>query len=211
MPGPTQSRAARRGRSEPGRTAVGAWASLLATRVSGIPHLTHRVGLRHQSLEVVHEPLAAVLRVLVMPAEMDRFFRADLLAVAAEDAAELVDLEHERVAVPLLVLARHELDAIRRTDGGTQAAGDALGLAVFRGEHPMGAPPASRERLALLGVLRRDLVWPHEVPERVPHARERGAHVAGLLARTFENLDASRHQRGPMAESRARSAASWRR
>ena len=71
----------------------------LALRVGGIPHLADRVRLRHQPLEVVDETLAAVLGVLVVPADVDRLFRADFLAVAAEDAAELVDLEHERIAV----------------------------------------------------------------------------------------------------------------
>src|SRR6478752_7443125 len=98
--------------------------------------------LGRQPLEVVDEPLAAVLRVLVVPTDVDRFLRAHLLAVAAEDAAELVDLEHERVAVPLLVLAGHELDAVGRADARAEAAGDALRLAVLRREHAMRPPPA---------------------------------------------------------------------
>src|SRR5687767_2340891 len=106
--------------------------------------------LCHQPLEVVHEPFAAVLRVLVVPAHVNRFLGADFLAVAAEDAPELVDLEHQRIAIALLVLARHELDAIRRTDRWAQPARDALGFPVLRREHPVRPTPAWRERPFLL-------------------------------------------------------------
>src|ERR1700691_6050717 len=94
----------------------------LALRVGGVPHLTDRMRLRHQSLEVVHEPVAAVFGVLVVAPDVDRLFGADFLAIAAEDAPELVDLEHQRVAVALFVLARDQLDAIGRADRGTQSA-----------------------------------------------------------------------------------------
>src|SRR5688500_12620130 len=97
--------------------------------------------LRHQALEVVDEALAAVLRILVMATDVDRLLRPHFLAVAAEDATELVDLEHERIAIPLLVLARHELDAVGRAHRRAEAAGDALRLAVLRREHAMGAAP----------------------------------------------------------------------
>src|SRR4051812_48924211 len=100
--------------------------------------------LSHEALEVVDEPFARVLRVLVVPPHVDRFLRADFLAVAAEDAAELVDLEHERITISLLVLTGHELDAVGRTHRGAQAAGDALRLAILRGEHPVRAAPARR-------------------------------------------------------------------
>src|SRR4051794_23939697 len=101
--------------------------------------------LRHQALQVIHEAFPAVLGVLVMTTDVNRLLRTHLLAVAAEDAAELVDLEHERIAISLLVLAGHELDAVRRADGGTQTAGDALGLAVLRREHAMRTAPPRRE------------------------------------------------------------------
>src|SRR5215204_1858199 len=98
--------------------------------------------LRHEPLEIIHEPLAAVLRVLVMATHVDRFLRANFLAIATEDAAELIDLEYERVAVALLVLTRHELDAVRRADGRAQPARDAFRLAGFRREHAMRTAPA---------------------------------------------------------------------
>src|SRR5262245_65771545 len=102
--------------------------------------------LRHEPLEVVDEPFTTVLRVLIVPANVNRFLRANLLAVPAEDAAELVDLEHERVAISLFVLAGDQLDAIGRAHRGAQTARDALGLAVFRREHAVRAAPPRRER-----------------------------------------------------------------
>src|SRR3954452_15657969 len=113
----TRSRSVRTDRSEPGGKSSAWVRTLFAFRIGRIPHLGHRMRLRHKALEIVDEALAAVLRVLVVPADVDRFLRADFLAVAAEDAAELVDLEYERIAVALLVFTRHELDAVRRADG----------------------------------------------------------------------------------------------
>src|SRR5205085_10470002 len=114
----------------------------LALGIGRIPHLADRMRLRHQALEIVHEPLSAVFRVFVMPADVNRLLRTHLLAVAAEDAAELVDLEQQRIPVAVLVLARYELDAVRRAHGRAEAARDTLGLAVFRSEHAMRSAPA---------------------------------------------------------------------
>src|SRR5688572_27294350 len=149
--------------------------------------------LRHQALEVVDVSLAAVLRVLEMAADVDRFLGTDLLAIAAENAAELVDLEQERIAIALLVLARNQLDAIRRTDRRAESAGDALRLAVLGREHAMRSPPARRERLLLLRVFDRHLVRVDEVLERARHALDRGADVTGLLDRPLEHLHSNRH------------------
>src|SRR5579884_823049 len=106
--------------------------------------------LRHQPLEIADEAFATVFRVLEMPPEVNRLFRTHFLAVSAEDAAELVDLEHERIPVAVLVLARDELDAVRRADRRTQPAGDALRLAVLRRQHAMRSAPARRDRPLLL-------------------------------------------------------------
>src|ERR1700737_3086367 len=114
MRAPRRAQALRTDKSERRRRVSNA-APSFALRVFGIPHLADRVRLIHQALQVVDEPLPAVFRVLVMPADVDRLFRTNLLTVAAEDAAEFVDLEDERVAVAFLVLARHELDAVRGT------------------------------------------------------------------------------------------------
>src|SRR5438132_14422490 len=98
--------------------------------------------LSAQPLQIVDEPVARVLRVLVMHPNMDRLLGAHLLAVAAEHAAKLVDLVDQRVAVAVLVLSRDELDAVRRTDLGTYAAGDAFGAPLLVGAHAMRPTPA---------------------------------------------------------------------
>src|SRR5690606_31923936 len=73
-------------------------ASSFARRVRRVPE--HRRGLRlvHQPVQIVHEAVAGVLGVLVVLPHVDRLHRAHLLAHPAEDAAELVDLVHDRVA-----------------------------------------------------------------------------------------------------------------
>src|SRR4051812_16030775 len=152
------------------------------------------MGLRHQPLEVVHEALAGVFRVLVVPANVDRLLRTHFLAVAAEDAAELVDLEHQRIAVALLVLARHQLDAVGRTDGRAQPARDAFRLAVLGREHAMRAAPPLADRFLLLRILGGDLLRIEHVLEGVRHAREGGTHVARLLGGSRDNLHADGHQ-----------------
>src|SRR6266513_62738 len=153
--------------------------------------------LSAQPLEIVHEPVARVLRVLVMHPDVDRLFGAHLLAVAAEDAAELVDLVDQRIAVAVLVLSRHELDAVRRADLGTQAAGDALGASLLVGEHAVRPAPARGESpvlaALLLRVLHRHLRSP-QVAEGERHAFERGAQVGDLAARALHHFDADRHQ-----------------
>src|SRR5205085_5198922 len=149
--------------------------------------------LRHHPLQVVDELFAAVFGVLVMPSQVDRLFRADLLAIAAEDAAELIDLEHERIPIAILVLTRNELDAVRWTYRRTQTAGDALRFAVFGREHAMCAAPARRERPLLLRILVRDLLA-EDVRQREAHAFERRAHVTGLRDRPLEHLRSDGHQ-----------------
>src|SRR5216110_500247 len=108
---------------------------LFAFGVRRIPQGGHGMRLRRQPLEVVDETVAGVLRVLVVHPYMDRLFRAHFLAVAAEDAAELVDLVDQRIAVALFILARHELDAVGGTDLGAEPARDAFGPALLVGEH----------------------------------------------------------------------------
>src|SRR5688572_22503501 len=150
--------------------------------------------LRHEPLEVVHEPFTAVLRVLVVPPDVNRFLGTHFLTVPAENAAELVDLEHERISVALLVLARHELDAVRGTHGRAQPARHTLGLAVLRREHSVRAAPARRERPFFLRILHGDLLLKH-VLQGEAHSLERRTQVAGLLDGTLEHLHANRHYR----------------
>src|SRR5262245_1470134 len=101
--------------------------------------------LRHESVQVVNETLARVLRILVILPDVNRFHRTDFLAHAAEDAAELIDLVHDRVAVALVVLTGNELDAVGRADRWAEAAGHTLRAAVRVLLHAMRATPARRE------------------------------------------------------------------
>src|SRR5262249_38585436 len=105
---------------------------------------------------------------------------------------ELVDLEHERIPIAVLVLAGHQLDAVRRTHRWTEAACDALRLPVLGREHPMRPPPARRQRPLLVGVLDGHLLL-EQMLEGERHPLERGAYVARLLDRTLEHLDADGH------------------
>src|SRR2546422_3441725 len=152
--------------------------------------------LRAQALEIVDEAIARELRVLEVHAHVDRLLGADFLAVPAEYATELVDLVDQGVAVALLVLPRHELDAVGGADLGAQPAGDAFGAPLLVGEHAVGAAPARRERPVLaalfLRVLHRHL-RPPQVAERERHALERGAEVGRLGAGPLHHLHADGH------------------
>src|SRR5690349_13039583 len=97
--------------------------------------------LRHQALEVIDETGAAVLRILIMTPEVNGLLGTHFLAIPAENAAEFIDLEHERIAIPFLILARHELDAVRRAHRRAESAGDALRLARLGGQHPVRPAP----------------------------------------------------------------------
>src|SRR5690349_4843109 len=165
--------------------------------VGGVPQRRDGVRLRAQPLQIVDEAVARVLGVFVMHADVNRLFGADFLAVTAEHAAELVDLVDQRVAVAVLVLPRHELDAVGGTDLRAQAAGDALGAALLVGQHAVCAAPALRDRpvgrAALLGILHRHL-GPEDVPEGEPHALECGPHVRRLGLRPLHDLHTDGHQ-----------------
>src|SRR5439155_25392261 len=115
---------------------------LLSLWIVRVPHLAHRMRLRRQPLEIVDETFPAVLRILVMAADVNRFFGTHLLAVSAEDAAELVDFENEWITIPFFVFSRHELDAVRRTYGRTKPARDAFCFARFSGQHSMRSTPS---------------------------------------------------------------------
>src|SRR3989442_3202365 len=92
-----------------------------------------------------------------MHADVDGLLGADLLAVATEHAAEFVDLVDQGVAVALLVLARHQLDAVGGADLRAQAARYALRAPLLVGEHAVRAAPAGRDRPVLGGLLFRGL------------------------------------------------------
>src|SRR5260370_10356836 len=172
-------------------------ALLLARGVGRIPQRRDGVGLRAQPLEVVHEPVARELGVLVVHADVDGLLRAHFLAVAAEDAAELVDFVDQRVPVPLLILPGDELDAVGRADLRTQPARHAFGPSLLVGQHAVRAAPARRQRpvlgALLLGVLHRHL-GPEQAAEREQHALQRGAHVRRPRPGPLHHLHGGGHQ-----------------
>src|SRR2546423_14362503 len=118
----------------------------LTFRIFGVPHLADGVRLIHQALQIVNESFTAVFRVLVMPTEVDRFLGTNFLAVPAENATELIDLEHQRVTIPFLVLSWLELDAVGGPYRRTKSARDPARLARLSREHALRAAPARCDR-----------------------------------------------------------------
>src|SRR3954463_11643313 len=166
--------------------------------------------LRHQPLQIVDESLAAVLGIFEVTSDVNRFLGADFLTVAAEDAAEFVDLEEQRIAIAVLVFTRHELDAIRRTDSRAETASDALRLPIFGGEHPVRPSPTRRERPFLFRILNRHLVL-EEMLQGDCHPAQRRPNIARLRDGTFENLHTDSHQSPASAgEKRANATAASR-
>src|SRR5882672_3276851 len=188
-----RARSLRTDRSGRRRTAGSADPSL-ALGVFGIPHLAHRMRLIHQPLQVIDEALAAVLRILVVASHVDRLFGANLLTVATEDAAELIDLEHEQIPIPFLVLSRNELDTVRGTHCRTEAARDTACLAGLGREHSMRAAPARRDRRFLLGILHgHPAVDVEEMLHGERHTPEGRADVTDILDRSLDHLDLDCH------------------
>src|SRR2546423_2948167 len=193
MRAPMRARSPQTDKNERRRRASSA-APSLALGVFGIPHLADRVRLIHQALQVVDKAIPAILGILVMASDVDRLLRTNLLTVAAEDAAKFVDLEDERVAVPFLVLARHQLDAVRRADRRTQTAGDTSGLSRLGRQHAVCAAPARRDRRFFLGILGRDpTVHVEEMLDGERHPLERRPDIADVADRPLNNLHLDRH------------------
>jgi hypothetical protein len=118
-----------------------------------------RRGRHQQPLLGVDEVLALEVGQLVLVAQDDRLRRAGLLAVAAEDAAQHVDLVAAGVALAgrdarlVGVLGRLDVDGLGRAGGGAQRAADAALQAVLVAHQVVAAPEArDRDRL-LLGIL----------------------------------------------------------
>src|SRR5688500_5421793 len=145
--------------------------------------------LRHQPVQVVNEAVARELRVFEVAAEMDRFDRAYFLAHTAVYAAELVDLINDRIAVALIVLTRHQPDAVRRTHGRAQPARHAFRTAVRVLLHDVRATPARRKLRLLVRILLGDLVGIDQMLEGQRHALEGGAQVRGLRLGTSYGLN----------------------
>src|SRR5262249_30278373 len=119
------------------------------------------LGRDEQVRLVPHELVLAVHRQLVVLPHEDGAHGTGFLAVAAEDAARLVNLIDRRVARAGLdaavVLRRLEVDGIRRAGDGTQAAGNALLEAVLVAHQHLFSPILREHRKLLVGVV--DCNW----------------------------------------------------
>src|SRR5207249_7143587 len=116
-----------------------------------------------QLLLRVDELLAARVGQLVLGAQHDRLHRAGVLAVAAEDAAQHVDLVRLRVAlarrhaVLVGVLGGDHEDAADRASRRAELAADAALEPVVIAAQVVAAAVALRARRLLLGILGSDL------------------------------------------------------
>ena len=154
-----------------------------------------------EPLEIVDETVPAVFGVLVVDPDVNRLLGADFLAVAAEDAAELVNLLDQRIPVALGILTGNQFDAVGRADLGAEPAGHALGPALLVGHHAVGTPPPGGNGVdapgiggaLFLGILHRHLGLEH-VLEGEGHPLERRADVAHLALGTLEDLHFDCHQ-----------------
>src|SRR6266576_3706234 len=103
-----------------------------------LPDAALHAAEREKFLLVVNHLLASQATERVVLEQEDRFLRADLLAIAAEDAAEHVDLEFpgHLLGVGPVGVARHragrcDANRLRRADELAKLARDALGVAVL--------------------------------------------------------------------------------
>lgn len=150
--------------------------------------------LLHEPVQVVDEPFTRILGVLEVPSDVDGLDGANLLAHAAEYAAELVDLEYDGVSVALIVLATDEPDTISRTHRRTEAAGHALGTSIGVYLHTVRAAPARTQLRLLLGVLLRHGTGTEHVTQGEPHSFRRSPKVRRLTGlRPMHCLDGYRH------------------
>src|SRR5204862_6337348 len=110
------------------------------------PSRRRRGGRRYKQVSLVpHEVVFAVDGELVVLAHEDRADRAGFFAVAAKDAARLVNLVDRGVARAghhrAVVFRRLEVDRVSRARDRAEAAGDALLEAVLvPHEHLLAAP-----------------------------------------------------------------------
>src|SRR5439155_16732691 len=106
----------------------------------------------------VDELFAAGVRQLVLRPEHDRLYGTRLLAVAAKDAAEHVDLVGLRVALPrrdailVGVLRRDDQDAADRASRRAKLASDAALESIVIASHVMAPAITLRARRLLLRV-----------------------------------------------------------
>src|SRR6266850_5383648 len=121
----------------------------------GIAGVLHRRSLE-QRLLVEHRQRPREHRGSMRPGvHPDGVLGAGLHTEAANDAAQLIDLEPDRELLDGLdlVLARLDVDALRRAGRRAHVASHAARLSVDARDQPVHAPVSGRIRLALLGVV----------------------------------------------------------
>src|SRR6266853_2989774 len=162
----------------------------------GVAGVLHRRSLE-QRLLVEHRQRPREHRRSVRPGvHPDGVLRAGLDAEAADDAAQLVDLEPDRVLLDglVLVLARLDVDALRRAGGGAHVAGHAARAAVGTHRQAVHAAVARRVRLALLGVadggdqVHARAAALHDLGVRVAEAEQVAPEVPGDDAHALDGL-----------------------
>src|SRR5688572_12834869 len=145
-------------------------ATSIGLPVAGIGRLVggdHRLVLLADGEELVlgHDVLAAVLHVvLVDPRLDDGVHRAGLLAEAAVDALEQVDVVARRAPRAVRADVGLDRDGKRRAHRLAKLAGDAALLAVRVAPQRVQSPEARRLGRLLLRVVERDL-GPEEIPD----------------------------------------------
>src|SRR5256712_230319 len=135
----------------------------------------------------------------------DGVLRAGLDAEAADDAAQLVDLEAHRELLDrlVLVLARLDVDALRRAGRRAHVAGHAARLSVDARDQAVHAAVPRRVGLALVGVVdRRDHVHARalaveDLGRRVAEAEQVRPEVLGEHSHSLDRLA----QVEPLAEA----------
>ena len=75
--------------------------------------------------------LSLALHPLIIPSHKDRAHRTGLFTETTEDTPCGIQFVGEGIPSPLLILSRLDIDALRRTDGHTEATGYTFGFSAF--------------------------------------------------------------------------------
>src|SRR5206468_2542252 len=203
------SRCVPSGPRHPGRLRSGARQArpLFDRIVPGPAHL-------QESLLVVDHLLTAETDRRVFRGQKNRLLRADLLAVAAHDAAQHVDVEDPRPLLDARVdLLRLDVDRLRRADILTQEAGHAFDPALVVAHQRRQAAVVLRDLPPLFRVLHRHFGAEH-VPQGDPHPlqdrRKIGPPKEPRRAGTLYGLADGRH-RAVSSTTPFSSVSRWRR
>src|SRR5690606_30793408 len=104
----------------------------IALTAKPIAPVSHTFHWNQQAIQTENGLIAALKRQVVLLRHDDRFFRAHLFAVPAEDATQHVDLEpYGLTLLDVLHLVRLHGDSHRRAHAGAEVTGDAPGAAIL--------------------------------------------------------------------------------